>query len=180
MRPKKNPSKSIWCERMNIGKNKDIQYCFCLFGGMTIIALSKELFREQIREKLIRDFNVKFTTWDKTVLTWDWSKASYKQNTCILKFLKRYKNLTTALMNHLNETIGERLDLRSISKSYFKTGGYNVKSGDGKLGHLVSDNASCQYKIRIFNSGEELNFNSVDEMIEAGWVVDLPKTIRNA
>jgi hypothetical protein len=62
--------------------------------------------------------------------------------------------------------------LTELSKSYFKIGGCNVKSENAKFGFLIVDNANNLYKITIFNSEEELNFNSVDEMIEAGWVVD--------
>jgi hypothetical protein len=62
--------------------------------------------------------------------------------------------------------------LTELSKSYFRIGGCKVKSETGKFGFLIVDNINRLYKISIFNSDEILIFNSVDELIEAGWAVD--------
>jgi hypothetical protein len=62
--------------------------------------------------------------------------------------------------------------LINLSKTYFETGFCNVKSLSGNFGYLILDDESNQYKITLFNSNQEFIFNSVDEILKAGWAVD--------
>lgn len=63
--------------------------------------------------------------------------------------------------------------LQEISKIYFEVDGTNCKSRNGNFGILNIDRKNKIYTISIkpdFNVN--LTFNSVSEMIKAGWAVD--------
>jgi hypothetical protein len=61
-------------------------------------------------------------------------------------------------------------ELTELSKSYFKTGFCCVKSEDGEFGELAFEND--KYRISVFGSDKTYIYNSVDEIINAGWAVD--------
>jgi hypothetical protein len=63
--------------------------------------------------------------------------------------------------------------LQEISKVYFEIDGTHVKSTNGNFGILSIDRKKKIYTITIkpdFNVN--LTFNSVSEMLKAGWAVD--------
>jgi hypothetical protein len=63
--------------------------------------------------------------------------------------------------------------LQEISKIYFEINGTHCKSTNGNFGVLSIDKKNRIYTISIkpdFNVN--LTFNSVSEMINAGWAVD--------
>ncbi|MDR1317000.1 MAG: hypothetical protein LBK13_09025 [Spirochaetales bacterium] len=61
-------------------------------------------------------------------------------------------------------------ELTKLSREYFETGFCNVKNKVPEFGVLIKkDN---QFRIKLFNSDTELIYNSVDDLINAGWVVD--------
>jgi hypothetical protein len=64
-------------------------------------------------------------------------------------------------------------ELQEISKVYFKIDGTHVKSINGNFGILSINKKDKIYTISIkpdFNI--DLTFNSVSEMLKAGWAVD--------
>jgi hypothetical protein len=63
--------------------------------------------------------------------------------------------------------------LQEISKAYFNIDGTHCKSTNGNFGILTIDKNNKIYTVSIkpdFNVN--LTFNSVSEMIKAGWAVD--------
>jgi hypothetical protein len=62
--------------------------------------------------------------------------------------------------------------LIELSEEYLEYDGTNVKSLKGQCGILNIDYENKIYKITLFNDNSVLTFNSVDEMIKAGWAVD--------
>jgi hypothetical protein len=61
-------------------------------------------------------------------------------------------------------------ELTKLSRRYFETGCCCVKSENGEFGNLIIENQ--KYKISLFDSDKNYIFNSVDEIIKAGWAVD--------
>jgi hypothetical protein len=58
------------------------------------------------------------------------------------------------------------------SKLYLQIDGVNVKSINGQFGILNINYQNRIYTINILTSNQSLTFHSVDELINAGWVVD--------
>jgi len=61
-------------------------------------------------------------------------------------------------------------ELIKLSRKYLQYSGTMVKSMQGEFGVLDIENNI--YYILILNSDKTLTFNSVDEILNAGWVVD--------
>jgi len=61
-------------------------------------------------------------------------------------------------------------DLIKLSRKYLKISGTMVKSLQGEFGILDIENNI--YYILILNSDITLTFNSVEDILLAGWVVD--------
>lgn len=61
-------------------------------------------------------------------------------------------------------------ELTELSRQYFETGFCCVKSEQGEFGELSFENQI--YKISLFTSDKSYTFNSVDEILNAGWAVD--------
>ena len=62
-------------------------------------------------------------------------------------------------------------ELIETSKEYLMRGSY-VKSLNGQFGMLCIDYKNSKYMINIRDSKDVLIYDSIDEMIEAGWVID--------
>jgi hypothetical protein len=62
--------------------------------------------------------------------------------------------------------------LIELSREYLNYTGTNVKSLKPEFGILTIDYENNIYTITIFNSNQTLTFNSVDDIINAGWAVD--------
>jgi hypothetical protein len=60
--------------------------------------------------------------------------------------------------------------VNQIIKEHFETGFCNVKNGAPEFGELTRENN--QFKIKLFNSDTEFTYNSVDDILKAGWAVD--------
>jgi len=63
-------------------------------------------------------------------------------------------------------------DLIELSKEYLNYDGVRVKSLNKEFGQLKIDYDKNIYTIIISNSNHTLTFNSVDKIINSGWVVD--------
>ena len=63
-------------------------------------------------------------------------------------------------------------NLIQLSKEYLNYSGTRVKSINGKFGELNIDYEKNIYTITVSNSNFTLTFNSVEEIINSGWVVD--------
>jgi hypothetical protein len=66
-------------------------------------------------------------------------------------------------------------ELQDLSRIYLEVDGVNVKSVDGDFGKLRVDNAKHSYVVSLLKKGKgsiPLSFDSVSEMIIAGWAVD--------
>jgi hypothetical protein len=61
-------------------------------------------------------------------------------------------------------------ELIELSKEHFETGYCNVKNGVPEFGELTRENN--QFKIKLFNSDIEFTYNSIDDILKAGWAVD--------
>jgi len=62
--------------------------------------------------------------------------------------------------------------LIELSKEYLNYSGTCVKSLKGEFGKLEIDYQNNIYSIIIFNSDQTIIFNSINQIINAGWVVD--------
>ena len=62
--------------------------------------------------------------------------------------------------------------LIELSEEYLNYTGTPVKSLNAQFGILTIDYENNIYTITIRNSEQTFTFNSVDEMINAGWAVD--------
>ena len=65
--------------------------------------------------------------------------------------------------------------LIELSEEYLNYDGVNVKSQNGDFGILNIDYQNKIYKIHLLTENKNnlnLTFNSVSQMISAGWVVD--------
>jgi DNA-binding ferritin-like protein (Dps family) len=62
--------------------------------------------------------------------------------------------------------------LIKLSREYLNYCGSRVKSINGDFGELNIDYDKNIYTIIISDTNENLIFNSVDDMINSGWVVD--------
>lgn len=63
--------------------------------------------------------------------------------------------------------------LQELSKVYFEFDGTHCKSTSGNFGILRIDEKNQIYTISLKQDlNIDLTFNSVDEMIKAGWAVD--------
>ena len=62
--------------------------------------------------------------------------------------------------------------LIELSREYLNYDGIRVKSHTPEFGVLNIDYKNQIYTISISNSNRILTFNSVDEIIKSGWVVD--------
>ena len=58
------------------------------------------------------------------------------------------------------------------SREYLEYDDTHVKSLQGQFGMLNVDYENNIYTITLKNTNTTLTFNSVNEMIDAGWVVD--------
>ena len=63
-------------------------------------------------------------------------------------------------------------NLIQLSKEYLNYSGTRVKSINGKFGELNINYEKNIYTISVSNSNLTLTFNSVEEIINSGWVVD--------
>jgi hypothetical protein len=63
-------------------------------------------------------------------------------------------------------------ELTDLSISMFEIGFCNVKSESCQFGYLTVNDEKPKYRIRLFDNDTSLYFNSVNELIVAGWVVD--------
>ena len=63
-------------------------------------------------------------------------------------------------------------NLIQLSKEYLNYSGTRVKSLSGNFGELNIDYENNIYTISVSNSNQTLTFNSVEEIINSGWVVD--------
>ena len=63
-------------------------------------------------------------------------------------------------------------ELIILSRELLNIDGVNVKSINGNFGILNIDYKNKVYSISIFDSDVVLTFDSVEEMINAGWAVD--------
>jgi hypothetical protein len=61
-------------------------------------------------------------------------------------------------------------ELTELSRDHFETGFCNVKNRVPEFGELTKENN--QFKIKLFNSEIELMYNSIDDILKAGWAVD--------
>ena len=62
-------------------------------------------------------------------------------------------------------------ELIALSREYFKYDDVNVKSINGNFG-ILNVISKKLYTISIFDTDIILTYNSIDEMINAGWAVD--------
>ena len=62
--------------------------------------------------------------------------------------------------------------LIELSREYLNYDGIYVKSLRRQFGKLYIDYENSVYTIKLFNSNKIFTFNSVDEIINSGWVVD--------
>ena len=62
--------------------------------------------------------------------------------------------------------------LIKLSKEYLNYDGTHVKSIKGQFGILNIDNENQTFTITLKSTNQELVFNSVDDIIKSGWVVD--------
>jgi hypothetical protein len=62
--------------------------------------------------------------------------------------------------------------LTDLSISMFEVGFCNIKSESGQFGYLTVNDQKPKYRIRLFEYNQTLTFNSVNELIRAGWAVD--------
>jgi hypothetical protein len=62
--------------------------------------------------------------------------------------------------------------LIKLSREYLQYSGTRVKSINGDFGILNIDYDKNIYTIIISNSDQTLTFNTVDDIINSGWVVD--------
>ena len=62
--------------------------------------------------------------------------------------------------------------LIELSREYLNYDGIYVKSLNRQFGKLYIDYENSIYTIRLLNSNKTFTFNSVDEIINSGWVVD--------
>ena len=63
-------------------------------------------------------------------------------------------------------------NLIELSREYLNYSGSRVKSSNYEFGELVIDYDKNIYYIHVSDTGEILSFNSVNEIINSGWVVD--------
>ena len=66
-------------------------------------------------------------------------------------------------------------ELTELSEEYFNYDGVNVKTKKGDFGILNIDYENKIYKINLLTENKNnlnLTFNSVSEIISAGWAVD--------
>ena len=63
-------------------------------------------------------------------------------------------------------------NLIELSREYLNYSGSRVKSINKQFGELEIDYKNNIYYIHVSNSEEVLTFNSVEEIINSGWVVD--------
>jgi hypothetical protein len=63
-------------------------------------------------------------------------------------------------------------ELIELSREYLNYSGVNVKSLKAEFGILNIDYENNIYTIKLFNSNKTLTFNSVEDIINAGWAVD--------
>jgi len=63
-------------------------------------------------------------------------------------------------------------NLIKLSEQYLNYSGSRVKSINKQFGELEIDYKNNIYYIHVSNSEEVLTFNSVEEIINSGWVVD--------
>jgi hypothetical protein len=63
-------------------------------------------------------------------------------------------------------------ELIELSREYLEIDGVNVKSVNAEFGILNIDYENKIYTINFLSSSQSLTFNSVDEIINAGWAVD--------
>ena len=62
--------------------------------------------------------------------------------------------------------------LIKLSREYLNYDGVRIKSLSGDFGELNIDYENNIYTVSISNSNQTLTFNSVEEIINAGWAVD--------
>lgn len=62
--------------------------------------------------------------------------------------------------------------LIELSRELLNYDGVRVKSLNCEFGILCVDYVNKTYTIIISNSNQTLTFNSIDEIINSGWVVD--------
>jgi hypothetical protein len=62
--------------------------------------------------------------------------------------------------------------LIELSREYLNYDGTHVKSLSGDFGILNIDYEKQIYKIKSKSSNQEFIFNSVNEIVNAGWTVD--------
>jgi hypothetical protein len=63
-------------------------------------------------------------------------------------------------------------ELIELSREYLNYDGVHVKSLKQEFGILNISYEKKIYTITLFNSDQTLTFKSVEDMINAGWVVD--------
>ena len=63
-------------------------------------------------------------------------------------------------------------ELIKLSRKYLEIDGVNVKSLNAEFGILNIDYLNKKYTINFLSSNKSIIFNSVDEIINAGWAVD--------
>ena len=63
-------------------------------------------------------------------------------------------------------------ELIELSREYLNYNGVNVKSLKPEFGILTIDYENNIYTITLRNTNQTLTFNSVEEIINAGWAVD--------
>ena len=64
-------------------------------------------------------------------------------------------------------------ELIELSKEYLEYDGMHVKSQKGKFGVLSIENKIYKITLKpITNESQVLTYNSVNDMIKAGWAVD--------
>jgi len=62
--------------------------------------------------------------------------------------------------------------LIELSEEYLEYSGTRVKSSKGEFGELEIDHDKKIYSINVSNSDQILKYNSVNQIINSGWVVD--------
>jgi hypothetical protein len=62
--------------------------------------------------------------------------------------------------------------LIKLSYKLMQQSGVSVKSLNGKFGILEIKNNPTIYTLTIYDTQEKISFESIEEMIKAGWAVD--------
>jgi hypothetical protein len=92
----------------------------------------------------------------------------------LLFFSKAFLFFLYSIINIQGEAIMKKWseELIELSREYLNYNGVNVKSLKPEFGILNIDYEKSIYTITLRKTNQTLTFNSVEEMINAGWAVD--------